>query len=191
MNLSDTNLSSAYLYDADLSEASLVDTNLSEVYLVSVDLSGAYLRDTNLSGANLSYADFKDAERIESADFTAAWAWADTPPRNLAVDIDLCIYQDDLERDERPDPCIRFSANLFSANLSGAHLSNARFNDALGISTADFTDAWAWSDWPPRNLPPDTLRNLPSNILKIIDLCVFQDGLNRDERPDPCIVPSE
>jgi uncharacterized protein YjbI with pentapeptide repeats len=252
--LSGANLSGTDLGRANLSGAFLLGANLSGTLLYEADLSGADLTDTNLSdaillgahlsGANLSDADFNNALGIYSADFTDAWAWVDSPPLNLPVEIDLCVYQDDLDMfSGRPDACIilgedlsgadlsgaivwdvdlngrdlsganlsgadlkdanlsdaiLWDANLSGANLqlanlsgadltdadlSGANLSNADFKDALGIESADFTDAWAWADRPPRNLP--------SNIYDAIDLCVFQDGLNPYERPDPCIAPSE
>jgi uncharacterized protein YjbI with pentapeptide repeats len=105
-DLAYANLSDAILLDANLSGAGLWEINLSDANLLGSNLSDAILGFTDLSGAHLSDADFKDAESTETADFTDAWAWADRPPRNLAVDIDLCVYQDGLERAERPDPCV-------------------------------------------------------------------------------------
>ena len=66
INLSDANLSGAYLSranlsDADLSGANLSDANLSDANLSDADLSRAYLSGADLSRANLSGADLSRA----------------------------------------------------------------------------------------------------------------------------------
>jgi len=93
-----------YLNSIDLSKATLGR----RVSLKGANLSGASLERADLSGAHLTNADFNNAQGTETADFTGAWAWADTPPLNLSVEIDLRVYKDSLERftTERPDPCI-------------------------------------------------------------------------------------
>jgi len=126
--LTDADLSGAYLYKANLSDADLKDADLRDAILLSANLSGAYLweadlSDANLQGANLSGAylykanlsstnlsstDFYNAQWIGSPNFADAWAWAISPPLNLPVEIDLCVYQDDLDMSsERPAPCIK------------------------------------------------------------------------------------
>ena len=97
------------LENADLSGAYLENADLSGAVLTLADLSGAVLWDADLSGAELSRANFTDASSVETADFSKAWAWADMPPVNLEIEIDLCIYQGDSSASrprERPDPCI-------------------------------------------------------------------------------------
>ena len=60
-NLSDANLSGAYLRGANLSDA-----NLSDAYLRGADLRGAYLSGANLSDAYLSDANLSGVPKIEN-----------------------------------------------------------------------------------------------------------------------------
>ena len=52
-NFTSADLSQAYLYRADFTSAKLISTNLSQAYLFEADLSGADLSGADLSGANL------------------------------------------------------------------------------------------------------------------------------------------
>ena len=73
-------------------------------------------------------------------------------------------------------------AELRGADLTGANLSGAIFTDARNVDTADFSDAWAWADEPPIDLPTD--------VMKEITLCVFKSGKHfRFTRPDECVAP--
>ena len=73
-------------------------------------------------------------------------------------------------------------AELRGADLTGANLSGAIFTDARNVDTADFSDAWAWADEPPIDLPTD--------VMKEITLCVFNAGKHfRVTRPDECVAP--
>ena len=73
-------------------------------------------------------------------------------------------------------------ANLFDADLSGADLSRAIFIDARNVDTADFSDAWAWINDPPIDLPAD--------VREEITLCVFDNAIHdRNKRPDECVAP--
>ena len=104
--LTEANLRGAHLRGGDLSGADLRGGNLIGAVLWEADLSGADLRWADLSGADLNGAIFTGAKRIASADFTDAWAWADDPPTDLPISIDLCVHQPDWFRDTRPDPCV-------------------------------------------------------------------------------------
>ncbi|MGU9956887.1 MAG: pentapeptide repeat-containing protein [Arenicellales bacterium WSBS_2016_MAG_OTU3] len=77
------------------------------------------------------------------------------------------------------------NANLSSANLSDANLSDADFNNATFSSDTTFTNAWAWADEPPLNLPA-TIQ---------IQLCKYNntEGSSRHPPPDSCIrrIPSK
>mgnify|MGYP005834020473 CR=1 FL=1 len=70
-DLSDANLSDAYLRSANLSDANLSDAYLRSANLRSADLSGANLSDANLSDADLSGADLSDAN-LSGADLSGA-----------------------------------------------------------------------------------------------------------------------
>lgn len=61
-NLSGTNLTKAFFFDADLSETNLSRSDLSGAIIVKTDLSKASLRDANLSKAKLSASNFRDAD---------------------------------------------------------------------------------------------------------------------------------
>jgi len=56
------NLSDAQLFFADLSNASMCDANLCGADLSNANLQGAKLTGTNLTGANLSGADLRGAD---------------------------------------------------------------------------------------------------------------------------------
>ena len=73
-------------------------------------------------------------------------------------------------------------ADLSWANLSWANLSGANFTHARNVDTADFSDAWAWINDPPIDLPAD--------VREEITLCVFDNAIHdRNKRPDECVAP--
>ena len=73
-------------------------------------------------------------------------------------------------------------ADLREADLRGADLSRAIFIDARNVDTADFSDAWAWINDPPIDLPAD--------VREEITLCVFDNAIHdRNKRPDECVAP--
>ncbi|MGV6839253.1 MAG: pentapeptide repeat-containing protein [Planktomarina sp.] len=109
-NLSAANLPGASLWGANLQGAYLKVGQMQEANLGLANLQGADLGIANLQAANVSKADFTDAQDLNTADFTGAWAWADQPP--IGIDpqdhgISLCVY-DHAKHDrwEKPDPCI-------------------------------------------------------------------------------------
>ncbi len=186
-NLSSANLSDANLRSANLSDANLFKANLSGVKLRSANLSDANLRSANLSdaklrSANLSGADLRSADLIDANLNRANLSDADLFKANLS-DADLFkanLSDADLSR-----------ADLRGADLIDANLSDADFDDAT-FSDTTFTNAWAWADKPPRNLPA-TIQ---------IQLCKYNTegssgnlgnlgnlGYLRNRRPDPCIPP--
>jgi hypothetical protein len=114
-NLSDADLSGAYLSDAYLSDADLSGAYLRGADLSDADLSGAYLRGADLSDADLSGADLRDAY-LRGADLRGA---------DLS-DADLS------------------GADLRDAYLSDADLRDAYLSDAIG-APASLSDATAES----------------------------------------------
>ena len=72
-------------------------------------------------------------------------------------------------------------ADLREAGLRDANLTGAIFTDAMNVDTADFSDAWAWDDQRPIDLP--------EKVLIEITLCVFDNAIHdRNKRPDECIT---
>jgi hypothetical protein len=55
------NLTKAYLFQANFSNANLVDSNLTEAYLAGAKLSNTRLRTTNFTSADLSGVNFTSA----------------------------------------------------------------------------------------------------------------------------------
>ncbi|MDD1415813.1 pentapeptide repeat-containing protein [Dolichospermum sp. ST_con] len=115
-NLSNANLSSAYLRAANLSNANLSSACLHEANLSDANLRGACLHEANLSNANLHGADLRDANLRDAHLIGADLSYANLSCNNLST-LDL--------RD----------ANLYGVNLSNANLSNAN------LSGADLSDA--------------------------------------------------
>ncbi len=183
-DLSGADLRRAKLSYANLSDAELSYANLSDAELRSAKLSDAKLSDADLSGANLRSADLSDAD-LRRADLSGAdLRRADLRRANLSnaklIDADLSnanLSNANLSNANLSD------ANLSGADLSDANLSDADFNNATFSSDKTFTNAWAWADEQPRNLPE-----------KIdIQLCKYNKGSSRDLRPDSCIrrIPSK
>ncbi len=168
-NLRDANLSGANLDDVDLSDANLSDANLRDANLSGANLDDAKLFDAKLFDANLSGADLFNA-KLSRAKLSRARL-------NNAKLIYARLNNVDLS-----DANLR-RANLSDANLRRASLSDADFKNTIFSSDTTFTNAWAWADKPPRNLPA-TIQ---------IQLCKYnKEGSNRNRRnrrPDPCIPP--
>jgi hypothetical protein len=70
--LFDADLSYTFLFDANLSEANLIGANLSTSGLSGANLSGAYLTDANLSGAYLDEADLTNAHGLTDSQLAEA-----------------------------------------------------------------------------------------------------------------------
>lgn len=112
-HLEEAELEGAHLHGAELWHARLERAWLEGAHLEGADLwrahlEGAGLEGAHLAGAHLSAAIFTDAKYLDTADFTNAWAWADKPPIGLpaSIPVTLCVYQEDMNRFTRPDPCI-------------------------------------------------------------------------------------
>ena len=75
-NQSSTDLSYAYLPDANLEGANLSYANLTGANLEGANLEGANLTGANLSGANLSYADLRGANLFNANLNGVTWTWA-------------------------------------------------------------------------------------------------------------------
>ena len=118
----------------------------------------------NLTGLDVSKATTGKTANLSWANLS----WAELRGANLSEAI---LWDADLS-----------GANLSRADLTGANLSGAIFTDARNVDTADFSDAWAWADEPPIDLPTD--------VMKEITLCVFKSGKHfRFTRPDECVAP--
>ncbi len=180
---------SADLSYANLSGANLHRVNLSDVYLIGANLSGANLSDSYLRGANLSNANLHRAHLIDTylgsanvidADLSGAIPYHADLRRTYLRGADLSDAN--LLRAHLIDADLR-DTNLSGADLSDVNLSNANFSNAIFSSDTTFTNAWAWADEPPRNLPA-TIQ---------IQLCKYNtEGSSRylyDSRPVPCIPP--
>jgi hypothetical protein len=120
VDLSEANLSKAYLMEANLSKANLSKANLSEAYLTWADLSRANLSEANLSKANLMEANLSRAKLIEANLSKAYLIEADLREANLR------------------------GANLSEAKLGEAHLIEANLSGA-DLSGANMLKATLWS----------------------------------------------
>lgn len=151
-NLSDANLSGAYLVNANLSGAYLIKADLSGVVLHSSRLSGTDFQGANLSGAIAWSADLSDANLV-NANFSGAYL----PRANLSgTDLWGTDFSDaDLENADLSGVDLSganlFGAYLYGANLRYANLSDANFRDA-NLDNTDFFGAYLFrtdvSDWP-------------------------------------------
>ena len=103
-DLSEANLSKAYLSGANLSRANLLRADLSKAYLSGANLSGANLLRADLSEAYLSGADLRGANLIKADLWRAYLSGASLKGAYLS------------------------GADLRGANLSGANLSGANLN---------------------------------------------------------------
>ena len=125
-DLSEVNLSGAYLANINLSFASLFSNDLSNTILSNANLSDANLANADLSGADMTGADLSGAQ-LSIADLTGAilfgtnFSGADLSGANLEY-ADLS------------------GSDLTGANLSGAYLLNADLSGAY-LLNADLFDA--------------------------------------------------
>ena len=136
-DLSEADLSGAYLSEANLSGANLSRANLSGANLSRADLSGAYLSEANLSRANLSRADLSEANlsgaNLSRADLSGAYlSEANLSRADLSG---AYLSRANLSRADLS------GANLSRANLSGAYLSEANLSRA-DLSGADLSGAY-------------------------------------------------
>ncbi|NWF60182.1 MAG: pentapeptide repeat-containing protein [Fischerella sp.] len=131
VNFSNANLSGAYFGDANLTGANFSGANLSAANLGDANLSGANLsaaslRCTDLSSANLSGANFSGADlnraELSSADLSSAnLNGADLSHANLTS----ANFRDAKLSSSHLNHAILFGANLSDAILNGANLSHA------------------------------------------------------------------
>ena len=90
-NLSHTNLSKADLTAADITEANLSDCNLNESILLKANLQSVDLSRSNLRGANLNYTCLNNANLTEADLRGAKLSHTDLKSANL----DKAIFDDD------------------------------------------------------------------------------------------------
>jgi uncharacterized protein YjbI with pentapeptide repeats len=125
LDLSNTDLRGALLFEANLSGAVLDCSNLSGAFLTGADLSNASLADALLSGAVLNKSNPEPyitmlSSKILSADFTQD-VLRETPKKKLAG---ANLSGADLNNIDLSQ------ANLIGANLSGARLIGATLSGA-------------------------------------------------------------
>ncbi|MHC5655998.1 pentapeptide repeat-containing protein [Stappia sp. ICDLI1TA098] len=155
-NLSDAflakiNLSGADLYGANLSGARLFNANLSRARLARANLSDAGLDGANLSGARLAWANLSDAGLAETNLSGARLRRANLSGADL--------YRANLSgarlRRANLSGADLAEANLSGADLAEANLSTADLEDVLIDEHTKLTAIWAWTDRPPKNMPPE------------------------------------
>lgn len=102
-NFSAANLSGANFKNASIVGSIFRNSNLRKVNFTSAIVLAVDFKDSNLSGAN-----FVDAEYIDGANFSGAWAWSDEPPIGLPESIGIlrCRWSDARNRDLKPDNCV-------------------------------------------------------------------------------------
>jgi uncharacterized protein YjbI with pentapeptide repeats len=115
-DLSRANLKKADLSGANLKKADLSETDFSEAILCGANLSDAIINDANLSGANLSDAQLFDTSLVG------------TNLSNANLSHAVCALAK------------LIAANLTEANLSGADLIDVNFNDG-DLSRANLSGA--------------------------------------------------
>ncbi len=111
-----TNLSFANLQKANFGNASLVGANLAQANLSASRLGYADLRATNLSNAiltdarlakaklnlaNLTGATFEGAKELAQEQIDGAWAWQDTPAKDLPEGVEITRTCDPGENGKR------------------------------------------------------------------------------------------
>ena len=122
-NLTDANLTGAYLAGANLTDADLTRAYLTDANLARANLAGAYLARANLDGANLAGANL-DGANLAGAYLAGAYlARANLDGANLA------------------------RANLDGANLAGAYLARANLAGANFRGVAEVIDAGTPNCW--------------------------------------------
>lgn len=157
-NLANANLMGATLTRAFLGQADLAGANLIGAELTRADLSGAILRGANLNGAKLPgsfmpYADFTGAF-LGRAELTEArlsgvnFHNANLPGAKLQK---AELIEAQMSSARLPGADLS-RANLTNANLTGAELHSADLPDAIlhgaDLTSADLTDAWFSPDAP-------------------------------------------
>jgi uncharacterized protein YjbI with pentapeptide repeats len=89
INLGNASLIGADLRGADLSGARLGYASLQAANLAKANFNGADLSKANLALAGLNGATFRDVKGLTSEQLAGAWAWSDTPPKNLPEGIEI------------------------------------------------------------------------------------------------------
>jgi uncharacterized protein YjbI with pentapeptide repeats len=91
-DLTDADLRTVYLLDANLEDANLDDADLAHAYLGGANLTGANLTGANLTGANLEGANLDGAllgtQAVAECDKLCDWDWWETAT-STAVQIEL------------------------------------------------------------------------------------------------------
>lgn len=121
-DLSNQNISGAYLFKKDLSNKVLFRTNFALSYLRETTFIKSDLINANLSGSNLVGADFSRAN-LTNADLRKA---------NLGN----AIFKDAILRGTQLDGAIMYNTNLRGADMSGVDLSNTN------LRSVDFQGAY-------------------------------------------------
>ncbi|MEB3211855.1 MAG: pentapeptide repeat-containing protein [Leptolyngbyaceae bacterium] len=134
--LSNANLSQAFLNFADLREARLRGTNLTNVQLNTADLREAHLQNAQLEGATLQNA------QLDCLD----------PPSEKSRIVPSCsnlseanLTQADL-RGAQLDYANLSEATLTGATLTGADVTGTNFSGATGWTVEQFQSATNWQD---------------------------------------------
>jgi hypothetical protein len=119
------------LSGADLGEANLTNVNLSGAYLLGTDLRGVVLNQANFFEADLSEADLRGARLFAAQFFKVRLTRANLSGADLLW---ANLFGANLTR------ASFFGANLLGANLSEANLSRANLR-GTALVDADLTDA--------------------------------------------------
>lgn len=198
-NLSGANLDGANLRGANLALANFSGSNMRHAILTETDFLHA-----NLTGAKLESSDFRSAQlwfakmpqvELYLADLTGAnlqsvdLSWANLVLANLtSSDLKNAILTNATLWEAK-----FIGANLQNANLSSAELDGADFTDAkfvgvnisntnfigfTGVTQEQLNSAWAWADLQP---------HLPEGLF-MTQLCTWEEGIMRSEKPDDCVT---
>ena len=139
VNFSKANMRQAGLDGANLQNAILRHAVLDNAKMDNVDLGGAKLYGASLVGARLKGSVLFEtnlyASNLKDANFT-----------------DARLLGADLRKSNLVNANFR-EASLLKANFSGANISGASFTKAWGLGSANFSNATARYDNPPRGLP--------------------------------------
>lgn len=88
-NFGNAGLIGADLGHADLSRARLGYADLQAADLSHANFTGADLTKANLALTNVSSASFRDVKGLTSELLAGAWAWSDTPPKDLPDGVEI------------------------------------------------------------------------------------------------------
>lgn len=135
IDLSSTNLTGANLVGAKLARVRLVESDMTGAYLANANLTDAVLQRTDLRSANLTGAELAGAD-LMLTDLTGATVFRANMTRGVLLGANL--KRTDLIHATLVDADLR-SANLVDANLRGANLGGARglTSGQLGCTLTD------------------------------------------------------